>query len=152
VSDLPEEEQQPFRKWLRGNDIYNADQYDMWKANPHKVWRECGKGWFSLIDDCEKELAGLGVEDKHWRQVKEKFGELRLYITTEYLADEIAQRVRNVTSKYVLKSSTTCELCGSEQGFLMSDSSRKITICQVCNSKLFNGVFHPTSTHKVPNR
>src|SRR6266581_5320732 len=119
ISDLPTEEKEPFSRWLRGGEIYTPKLYEAWKAAPDKVCRECGEGWHSLIDACEKELATLGVENKHWRQVKQKFGGLRLYFTTEHLADDVSEKARIIAERYVRKASTTCEECGSEQGIPM---------------------------------
>lgn len=144
ISDLPTEEQEPFSKWLCSSGIYTSEMYDAWKAAPDKVRRECGKGWYSLVDACEKELAALGVENKHWLQVKEKFGGLRLYFTTEHLADDVAVRVRTIAEKYVRKSFSTCEQCGSDQGIPMSTGDLRATICPNCNINRYNGECRPT--------
>jgi hypothetical protein len=152
ISELPVVEQDPFRKWMRGSDIYFQELYKNWKANPGKVRRECGKGWHSLIDQAEKELAALGVEDKHWLQVKEKFGGLRLYFTTLHLANDIARQADNVAVKYEQKSFSICEHCGSDQGILMSGDCIMVTICPDCNMKRYSGECRPTKANRIVGR
>jgi hypothetical protein len=144
IADLPEEEQEPFSRWLRVSDFYFPHMYEEWKAAPDKVCRECGKGWYSLVDQAEKELATFGVENKHWLQVKEKFGGLRLYFTTDHLSDEVAIKAREAAEKYIKQASSTCEQCGSDQGIQMSTEDHRATICQECNTKLFDGEFKPS--------
>lgn len=125
ISDMPPEEQELFSRWLRGGESYTPKLYEAWKAAPDKVCRECGKGWYSLIDQAEKELAALGVENKHWLQVKEKFGGLRLYFTADHLTAEVAVQARDIAIKYERKSFSTCEQCGSDQGIPMSNDVRR---------------------------
>lgn len=134
ISDLPEMEQEPFSRWLRG-EIYLPYMYEMWKAHPDKVARECGKGWYPLIDAAEKELVALGVEDKHWTIIKEKFGGLRLHFNTDHLTTDTAKLARQVAEKFIKAASSICECCGSDQGEMHERGGILKTICQKCNIK-----------------
>lgn len=143
ISDLPIEEQKPFEAWLRYDyGRYLQAEYEAWKANPDKIRRECGKGWFHLIDECEKELVALDVENTHWLQIKEKFGKLRLYFTTEHLPDDVAERANEIAAEYELKSYSVCEYCGNK-GISMSYDGSLTTICKDCNHQQFAGKFRP---------
>ena len=71
---------------------------------------ECGDGWFQLIfelcEALEKQSDLEGVEMPEARQIKEKFGGLRIYVsgTTKSMLD-IIDRAED-------KSETICEICG----------------------------------------
>jgi hypothetical protein len=79
---------------------------------------ECGDGWFDLIWDLSQKLERLIQKVKEASptvdvnylpaasQVKEKFGGLRFYMTTE--TDEMSEAIRKAEER----SYTTCELCG----------------------------------------
>jgi hypothetical protein len=79
---------------------------------------ECGDGWFDLIWDLSQKLEKLilkikdenpTVDEKYLptaSQVKEKFGGLRFYMSTE--TDEMSEAIRKAENK----SYTTCEMCG----------------------------------------
>lgn len=84
---------------------------------PENFYFECAKGWYPLIDELCKKLDKLILE-KHLDliqegdykfqvlQVKEKFGELRFYVSGGF--DDI----EDLIDEYVKKSARTCELCG----------------------------------------
>lgn len=66
---------------------------------------ECQDGWMDLID----ELAGKIVSirpDAQVAQLKEKFGELRVYMTESF------NEVNDIIDWYSKKSLRTCEICG----------------------------------------
>lgn len=77
---------------------------------------ECRDGWEPLIREASEELEKLIVKykadnpDLEWypraSQVKEKYGSLRLYMTSE--TDEMSKVIRIAEEK----SSVTCEICG----------------------------------------
>jgi len=71
---------------------------------------ECSDGWYGLIyqlcEEIEKQALLEGVRVPEARQVKEKFGELRFYVsgTTSSILDIIEESTD--------KSITICEICG----------------------------------------
>jgi len=75
----------------------------------------CGEGWYDLIDDLSSKLEKLIVEMDESEdekpaatQIKEKFGQLRFYMTskTEEM-DELIEEAEN-------KSARICESCGKK--------------------------------------
>lgn len=135
ISDLPLEEQEPFSRWLKGSSIYNAELYERWKAAPDKIARECHKGWWPLIDDCEKELAALGIENKHWTQIKEKFGSLRLHFDMEHLTPKAAKQAHEIALKFERQAYLTCEKCGSHDDVTTKNEDYIVTRCKSCHAK-----------------
>jgi hypothetical protein len=82
----------------------------------HKVFRECGPGWKSLIDPLVERCTELGG---HVAQVKEKFGRLRFYYYpgdpgTEQEWDAFEDKVNQACDD----SGHTCEICG-KRGLMM---------------------------------
>jgi formylmethanofuran dehydrogenase subunit E len=70
---------------------------------------ECEEGWYSIIDECIDELEKEVKKEKldtEILQIKEKFGTLRIYLSSE--SDEIS----NIVERYELFSSHICEHCG----------------------------------------
>jgi len=66
---------------------------------------ECGPGWTNLVTNMINELMILDPE-LEFRQIKEKFGSLRVY--TSFSTDE----VEAVIDKYEIFSRTICDVCG----------------------------------------
>ena len=64
---------------------------------------ECGDGWFDIIRELSEKIEPLGAVAS---QVKEKWGELRFYVSNG--TDEIFDLI----DKAEQKSAETCELCG----------------------------------------
>lgn len=77
---------------------------------------ECGDGWFDLIYDLSTKLERcieIYIQENpkdHPRavQVKEKFGGLRFYMTSE------TSEMSNLINEAENKSYETCEICGKE--------------------------------------
>ena len=137
ISDLPENEQEPFEKWLKfSNGEYLRRWYDAWKAHLNKILRECFDGWNGLIDEAEKELLQIGVEYRHYRQIKQKLGGLRIYIDTQHLPEDAQKKAREIVEKYIKLAASTCEYCGDD-GILLSHSGCIRTICKNCDQKIF---------------
>jgi hypothetical protein len=79
------------------------------KSNLMAFGYECDKGWYPLIDECIEKLEEQVKKEKlntEILQIKEKFGTLRIYLSSE--SDEIS----NIVERYELFSSHICELCG----------------------------------------
>lgn len=85
---------------------------------------ECDDGWFSLIYDLsyklEKEIEKLPEDERPIAtQIKEKFGTLRFYMSSE--TDEMSKLIEQAE----LKSATICEKCG-DFGELRQDGWWKV--------------------------
>ena len=98
---------------------------------------ECGDGWVDILCDLSAAIearaaaAGLDRDSAKWPaadQVKEKFGELRYYLTTPEGLD-----VGDLVAEAWKKSSVTCEHCG-EPG-RMRDGVWLSTVCDSCHAK-----------------
>jgi len=93
---------------------------------------ECGDGWFDLIAELSKKLEAeimkQPVDDQQYimaSQVKEKFGTLRFYMSTE--TDEMSKLINEAEDK----SAETCEVCGAK-GELHQDGWWS-TLCDKCH-------------------
>lgn len=91
---------------------------------------ECGDGWFSLIYDLsyklEKEIEKLPEEERPIAtQVKEKFGTLRFYMSSE--TDEMDKLISDAETK----SETICEMCGDKA--LLRQDGWWATLCDTCH-------------------
>jgi len=82
---------------------------------PEGMTFECMDGWLDIIeelsDKLERELEKLevckwGYRTAHAVQVKEKFGGLRFYMSTE--TEHMSQHIREAEDR----SYETCEVCG----------------------------------------
>jgi len=85
------------------------------------TFTQIGKGWHPLL----KEIFDFLPEDTCVLQVKEKFGELRVYTSAHH---EGLQTLLN-------KSRTICELCG-DAGTQRRINSWVHTVCSVCAEKI----------------
>lgn len=98
----------------------------------------CGEGWYDLIDKLsaklESEIVKLkeeGIPEEELPaavQVKEKFGLVRFYMTTE------TDKMRKLIDEAEEKSSTICECCG-KSGSLRTDRYWIKTLCNSCNEE-----------------
>jgi len=72
---------------------------------------ECGDGWYDLLYELSAELEALIDPDEEFPicavQVKEKFGGLRFYLSSE--TEEMSELIH----KAEVKSEHTCEICGA---------------------------------------
>jgi len=73
---------------------------------------ECGPGWFIILDklflSIQKEIEKNNISDFRITQVKEKFGELRIYY------NHVNKNIDNLINKASRESLSTCELCGKK--------------------------------------
>lgn len=69
---------------------------------------ECGTGWYGLIVQMDSALRRFRP-DLFYCQIKEKFGELRVFTT--YDGDPLVDRLVDAA---VAVASRTCEICGSD--------------------------------------
>lgn len=93
---------------------------------------ECNDGWLNILADLFKKIDTILVdkERKVFRviQVKEKFGELRVYCN--FCNDKIDELVDEAT----IESRRTCEVCGSKNAKQYSDGWI-VTLCKKCAIK-----------------
>ena len=72
---------------------------------------ECGDGWHNLLDklchDIQAYIEMEGIPQITFTQVKEKFGELRIYYTS------IDQHIDNLIAEAATFSRSVCENCGT---------------------------------------
>lgn len=73
---------------------------------------QCEKGWWELVTQCHTELKRI---DPKYRiiQIKQKFGGLRYYFTTE-LGPETVELMHEIVRRYEKRLDTVCELTGLE--------------------------------------
>lgn len=95
-------------------DFLNATFPNLFKGRLGRgVCFECDDGWFdiiySLAHQLEKEIIKLPLEEREGitaTQVKEKYGTLRFYMSSE--TDEMSKFISEAEDK----SAVTCETCG----------------------------------------
>ena len=89
---------------------------------------ECSEGWYPLIYETLDKIQAIVDRDNldlEITQIKEKFGELRIY--TSGYTDEIEDIIQEATKK----SLKTCEVCG-EPGKLVEIHGWWMTRCEKC--------------------
>ncbi|HEN8800255.1 TPA: hypothetical protein U8251_002854 [Pseudomonas putida] len=91
---------------------------------------ECGDGWYNLLEnlchDIQAYINTEHVQQVTFIQVKEKFGELRIYYTLvdNYVDDLVKETAR--------KSKLTCEYCGEPGKHQQTSSGWVKTVCSDC--------------------
>jgi hypothetical protein len=71
---------------------------------------ECDKGWWPLIDECVAEIEKQAEREKidvQILQVKEKFGGLRIYVSSG------TNKIDDIIDRYEILADHLCETCGS---------------------------------------
>lgn len=95
---------------------------------------ECGKGWYDIIDNITKEINKLNEEyyddgnQIEIKQIKEKFGCLRYYISHG------TEELYNLIHKAEEESYHTCEYCGSKEHIGYTSGWIR-TMCKKCAEK-----------------
>ena len=86
---------------------------------------ECGDGWFDLLDYLCGSLITYtyGDEEIYVDQVKEKFGQLRFYLSKE---DDV---MHGMVSMAEYMSAHTCEICGNRGE--MRTGGWVVTLCDL---------------------
>jgi hypothetical protein len=89
---------------------------------------ECGKGWYTLLENFKEDLLTLIDEEQYdfdieVVQVKEKFGGLRIYLSSS------VEAIDNLIDEYVDVAYHTCELCGEKGKLRMLDDGWMATLC-----------------------
>jgi hypothetical protein len=87
---------------------------------------ECRDGWLDLIDELSAKIVAI-MPDAQASQVKEKYGELRMYMMSG------SNEVEDIIDWYTKKSLRTCEVCGN-YGELYDNGWMKVR-CVECKLK-----------------
>ncbi|MHA1948224.1 MAG: hypothetical protein ACW99G_02510 [Candidatus Thorarchaeota archaeon] len=86
-------------------------------------------GWFPIIHKlCEDIVKTNPSEDCYFLQIKEKFGTLRIYMTSS------SKEVYDLIDEAEKQSESTCENCGSTDGVTLEGSWVK-ALCPPCRGK-----------------
>jgi hypothetical protein len=111
----------PRSKFL--SDEFNAfaDKYPKAMADVY-CGVECGKGWMPLVEPVLAECEVTGTEV---RQIKEKFGRLRIYVAQA--PESVYDAIRIAESA----SANVCETCG-RSGKTTTDERWILTLCPPC--------------------
>ena len=98
-------------------------------------WVSCGPGWDELILATNEKLARID-SNYEIQQVKEKFGGLRFYASTEVTDPEARLEFDRIISEAELEASRTCEACGSTEPPVTTKAVRYWvqTLCQPCRT------------------
>lgn len=103
-------------------------------------WVSCSEGWYWILDALDNKLSYLDP-DYQINQVKEKFGTLRFYFTSNKggMINEIMQ---DCVTRAEYQSSRTCEYCGKsalrpkpqfDTTVELRDTGWAKTLCDKCN-------------------
>jgi hypothetical protein len=88
-------------------------------------------GWQKIVEETDEMLAYVDP-DYEINQVKEKFGTLRYYFSSNKTGVE-AKIMHAITAAAESKSARTCEICG-KYGELRDSKSYIRTLCEECES------------------
>jgi hypothetical protein len=116
------------------------NQYEILKQSFPELYKypinfECELGWFSIISKLSAKIEKL-IKETQWEEdmapyascVKEKYGTLRFYMSSE--TEEMSDLIEQASKE----SSVTCEYCGS-QGKIRNNNNWFTTLCEECNKK-----------------
>ena len=93
---------------------------------------EVGNGWYNLLEECcARIMAAKPSESLQAAQVKEKFGGLRLYLSTAGESDEVNKAIFEAVDAAECASFKTCERCGRPGS--PGNGSWRRTLCDQCN-------------------
>ena len=104
---------------------------------PYNFTYDVGKGWGGILTNAFKQIAetfdkaGVDFSEFSVLQIKEKFGELRIY--TGALDAAVADQVYKIIDDAETESGRTCEWCG-KPGKARGGGWIK-TLCDDCNKK-----------------
>ncbi|WP_017205600.1 hypothetical protein [Mycobacteroides abscessus] len=92
-------------------------------------WISCSKGWYPIIIELNQQLAVIDpAYELH--QVKEKFGLLRYYYSTE--VEGARDRMNTLIRAAQEQAAATCELCGAPGARHSNGRGWIMTLCAAC--------------------
>lgn len=93
---------------------------------------ECGDGWYDILEDLAFNIKRIDV-DCEVKQVKEKFGLLRVYVNSDF--EEVYDLIHDAENK----SKNICEKCGSDKDVILkakpSNNYWLVNWCEKCRIK-----------------
>lgn len=99
------------------------------------VFMSIGEGWYPIVDEMLTEIERYCDEnDLKYPQnvcvleIKEKFGQLRVYLSYQNVESYEILDIEEIVDKYESKSITMCEQCGKE-GKLRGERGVYVTLC-----------------------
>jgi len=90
-----------------------------------------GNGWHDLIIDLHKKLVMLDPDYKII-QIKEKFGSLRYYYTTEVTQSAVKEAMQRYVAQAETLSKNICESCGGKSEIRKTKSGWLKAFCYEC--------------------
>ena len=103
--------------------LYRQARQETPLRNPISYGFECGDGWFDLVYDLSNKLTEYAIENKltiEAEQVKEKFGGIRFYISSNANTNQNFY-LQLLLQQAEVKSCQICEVCG-KPGKLQGDN------------------------------
>lgn len=102
---------------------------------------EMGDGWKPIAQKVVDKIIELNEslpEDSHIYidQVKEKFAELRIYVTYDNVPKEIVDQVEKMIDDAETEAAATCEECGSKENIGMRINGWYTVMCEKCAKKI----------------
>ena len=95
---------------------------------------ECGEGWKHLYEPILEYIVKFNEEHKdnpiEVHQIKEKFGELRVYLS--YYTDELSKMIDNAEEE----SEKTCEICGKHINGPIVEHNWIYPMCDECYNEM----------------
>ena len=95
---------------------HNQSDYDSLREKYKEFFKmgfgfECGPGWYKIIEKLTEDINAIVQREKleccYATQIKEKYGTLRYYLSTE--TDEMSDLILEAEDE----SEQTCEVCGN---------------------------------------
>lgn len=72
-------------------------------------------------------------------QVKEKFAELRIYVTYDNVPQDVIDKIENLISEAEYEADNTCEICGSKENVGIRVNGWYTVMCEDCAKKIIQG-------------
>jgi len=124
---------------MRNNSLRNETLKEKITKDFPEIYSDCfdynfsiGEGWYKIVYDLTEAINNINKNVKVL-QVKEKFGELRFYISipNEEAVNEIYVLIR----KAMGESSKTCEFCGTKKNITTEGKFWIKTLCNKCREE-----------------
>lgn len=97
-------------------------------------------GWLRIVEKAVSELVQL-CPSIYIVQIKEKFGELRIYTILPKDQVHLSGQVGEIVKRASSQSVRTCQYCGVEDNvttnYLGADNNYLFTLCPVCRDQLY---------------